>query len=800
MAQESIATLVARLVADSTGFKAGLDSAQRDLNSFSARARREGQQARTAFAGVGAAWTSMAGVLASVGVGIGLANLARDAAQFERQIAVIGAATRATGAQSRELSATVRRLGLDFGIGANNAALAANELQQAGVGIADINAGVLDSSIELARVLGDDYVAAAEIAAKTMNVFRIEVEDFDEAVQGIGATVLAGGFQLSDYELALTQGARAAIDAKISLEDFNTLLLLFQRRIGGSGSDMGTLARTFLSRLVPASEEARLRMRALGLEFFNQRGQFVGLEEAARRAQAAMGGLSTEQRTLDLNLIAGADARRAYGVLIDEGAEGIREMTRELHDQADISDVVAAKTAGFAGATERLAAAWQDLGIAIGESGILDVMAALTNWAAGGVRTMSRGAEALGQDARNAQYWAASHAGDDPLVRRLRREAERLEVPYEDVEGRLGPYALWAIMNSDLQRGRNALQGEHQIDESPFSQGRYQTYGETPFGRLLRQRIEEQMSRVEGFDPASMPGFRRPVQSPSAEQMRALAGLPPTAATEDAAADLAGGDGALSESQRRDIARDMERFLDETERVLAESRGSGLEGGPNPLDDLLDRMIEDWEAEMPERLDRVGAIADRFGKGVSDAFRDAWINDDWDWSSLSDRILKEFRAAIWDAMIGDQITAFMQFVARAAAGNLQGLIGNSIAGAGTGDSRNPGEGGWLGTILRGLGRSFGGGFAEGGQLGPGQWGIAGENGPEPIYGGRTGMTIYPASESGGAALVQNFTIDARGADAGVEARIRIAVQEAAALGARQGAAMVFKKVRAGQTR
>lgn len=54
------------------------------------------------------------------------------------------------------------------------------------------------------------------------------------------------------------------------------------------------------------------------------------------------------------------------------------------------------------------------------------------------------------------------------------------------------------------------------------------------------------------------------------------------------------------------------------------------------------------------------------------------------------------------------------------------------------------SGGALG-LLRALGTPF---FAYGGFLGPGQWGVAGDRGPELIYGGQTGMSIIPAMGTG----------------------------------------------------
>jgi hypothetical protein len=60
-------------------------------------------------------------------------------------------------------------------------------------------------------------------------------------------------------------------------------------------------------------------------------------------------------------------------------------------------------------------------------------------------------------------------------------------------------------------------------------------------------------------------------------------------------------------------------------------------------------------------------------------------------------------------------------------------------------------------IGSGIAHLFGGGFADGGFLGAGQWGIAGENGPEPIFGGRTGVSIIPNHALGGSHTSNNIT-------------------------------------------
>jgi hypothetical protein len=89
-------------------------------------------------------------------------------------------------------------------------------------------------------------------------------------------------------------------------------------------------------------------------------------------------------------------------------------------------------------------------------------------------------------------------------------------------------------------------------------------------------------------------------------------------------------------------------------------------------------------------------------------------------------------------------------------GPLAGLFGGGLGGGG---------GGLLGSGLAGL---FGGFFAEGGNLGAGKWGIAGEAGPEIIKGPATVVPINKM-QSGGAAVV-NVSIDATGASSAELAR------------------------------
>lgn len=79
--------------------------------------------------------------------------------------------------------------------------------------------------------------------------------------------------------------------------------------------------------------------------------------------------------------------------------------------------------------------------------------------------------------------------------------------------------------------------------------------------------------------------------------------------------------------------------------------------------------------------------------------------------------------------------------------DLRSMVFDSLKGALFGGSAGSGL---LGTLFS----SFAGGFAEGGVIPRGQWGIVGERGPEPVFAGRSPLTVSPA---GGVTVTMNIT-------------------------------------------
>lgn len=124
-----------------------------------------------------------------------------------------------------------------------------------------------------------------------------------------------------------------------------------------------------------------------------------------------------------------------------------------------------------------------------------------------------------------------------------------------------------------------------------------------------------------------------------------------------------------------------------------------------------------------------------------------------------------FQSAFEDAVIGGQnlrdiLDALDKDVARIllrrwvtqpAADGITGWADQLLQGMGTGSGSAPsgGSGNWFSGMLSAIGNLFAGSGANGMYIPPGRWGWVGENGPEPAFGGASGLSVQPAGGGGG---------------------------------------------------
>mgnify|MGYP001770220787 CR=1 FL=1 len=306
---------------------------------------------------VGAAATTAA--VASVG----------KAMDFEAQLSSIKALTGASSAEMEQMSKLALDMGAQTKYSALEAAQGIEELLKSGLTPAQVQAGGLESALNLATAGGLGLADAAEIMSTALNAYKRDALSAEQASNILAGTANASatGVQELRYSLAMVSAVAAGVG--MSFKDTNTALGLFANN-GLKGSDAGTSLKTMLSNLQPTTKEQIALFKKLGLmtesganAFFDANGKLKSLEEIAGLLRKSLGGLTDQQRMLALETMFGSDAIRAATILFNEGSEGVRDFQAEM-TKVSAMDVAKEKMNNAAGAVEQFKGALETLQIA----------------------------------------------------------------------------------------------------------------------------------------------------------------------------------------------------------------------------------------------------------------------------------------------------------------------------------------------------------------------------------------------------------------------------------------------------
>jgi TP901 family phage tail tape measure protein len=368
-------TVGVRLQADVSGFKAGLGQAR------TAAGELRGELDKAAKAGKLDAVADQA-----TRMGLGLAGAfavaVGAAAKFDKQMSEVGAVSDATAGQMEQLRQAALKAGADTAFSASEAAKAEAELAKAGLDTSDILGGALSGSLSLAAAGSIDLAESADIAAKTMNVFKLSGGDVGHIADVLAAAANKSATDVHEMGEALKMGGLAASAAGMGLEETVGTLSAFADR-ALVGSDAGTSLKTALMMLQAPSGKAADLMAELGIAAYDANGNFIGTTKLAGQLQTALGKLTQEQRNAALATIFGADGMRAANILYELGEKGVQDYVAAVDDQGAAADVAAKKMDNLAGDVEKLTGSLETMAIQAGSG------------ANGGLRILVQSAGAL---------------------------------------------------------------------------------------------------------------------------------------------------------------------------------------------------------------------------------------------------------------------------------------------------------------------------------------------------------------------------------------------------------------------
>jgi TP901 family phage tail tape measure protein len=367
-----IGALRADLSASVGKFADDMGKAAQEVQKFGKKAARVGRDLSAAGRSLTTGLT-----LPLLALGAGAIKVSMD---FEKAMTEVSISTQATTAEMALLEAQARAIGKSTVFSAEEAAQAIDMLAKNGLGVTDILGGAAEAATNLAAAAGSELEPAAAAVTDAMSQFKIEAADLPAAVNQITGAVNESKLSFEDFTLASGQAGGVAGALGVSFEDFNATLAATSP-LFSSGSDAGTSFKTFLQRLVPTTTAAATAIRAANLEFFNADGSMKSMTDIAEQLRVGLGGLSDEAKNEALKDIFGTDAMRTAIGLMDQGAAGLTRV-KDAIAATDAQAQAAKRMEGLSGQLEQLKGAAEELGIAIGDSGLLEFITGLVVGAA----------------------------------------------------------------------------------------------------------------------------------------------------------------------------------------------------------------------------------------------------------------------------------------------------------------------------------------------------------------------------------------------------------------------------------
>lgn len=283
------------------------------------------------------------------------------------------AMSQAAGALDKPMSEMedLRQLAIQTGqdtvFSATDAGNAITELAKGGLTEADIKAGALKTTMDLAASSGMDLGEAANVVVQAMGAFGLSANESAEAANALAGAAAASSTDVEPLTQALAQCSAGAKNAGWSIQETTAVLARFADA-GIEGSDAGTSLKTMLQRLAAPTDSAATMIKQLGIQTRDSNGDLLGASEIAEELQNKLGGLDSASRDAALSTIFGSDAMRAATVMMDSGTEGIQKYINAANDQEAAQRLANSQMSDGSRAIEELKGSLETAAIQIGDT------------------------------------------------------------------------------------------------------------------------------------------------------------------------------------------------------------------------------------------------------------------------------------------------------------------------------------------------------------------------------------------------------------------------------------------------
>lgn len=342
-----------------SSFQSGIDGAKSGLQGISSTAKK------------------VAGLVGAAFGAIQIKDFVKESvdtfSDYEQSLANTAAIANATQTEQEQLNNAAREAGKATTKTAKESADALGYMALAGWNVKE-STSALQPVLKLSAASNMDLATCSDLVTDSMSALKLSVKDLPEYLDMVTKAQNSSNMNSQQMMEAYIKAGGAARTLGVSAKDTGVALGILANN-GTKGAEGGTALNAMLTRL-GSNKNALSMMGALGISIFDTQGKFVGLEEALKRINAGVSGLSTEEQAKALKEIAGTNYYSKMAYLLDgvkEGANGAKSAWDDLdkklkNSDGSLEDMYNKQTNTLSATREIMNSALDDLKISFADS------------------------------------------------------------------------------------------------------------------------------------------------------------------------------------------------------------------------------------------------------------------------------------------------------------------------------------------------------------------------------------------------------------------------------------------------
>lgn len=342
-----------------SSFQSGIDGAKSGLQGISSTAKK------------------VAGLIGAAFGAIQIKDFVKESvdtfSDYEQSLANTAAIANATQTEQEQLNNAAREAGKATTKTAKESADALGYMALAGWNVKK-STSALQPVLKLSAASNMDLATCSDLVTDSMSALKLSVKDLPEYLDMVTKAQKSSNMNSQQMMEAYIKAGGAARTLGVSAKDTGVALGILANN-GTKGAEGGTALNAMLTRL-GSNKNALSMMGALGISIFDAQGKFVGLEEALKRINAGVSGLSTEDQAKALKEIAGTNYYSKMAYLlggVKEGANGAKSAWDDLdkklkNSDGSLEDMYNKQTNTLSATREIMNSALDDLKISFADS------------------------------------------------------------------------------------------------------------------------------------------------------------------------------------------------------------------------------------------------------------------------------------------------------------------------------------------------------------------------------------------------------------------------------------------------